>query len=76
MLLWRLTFQVIRNVAGDLVEKVELFDEFVHPKTGRKSQAYRVNYRHMDRNLTNEEVDEIQLAVRAELVAKLGVQLR
>lgn len=41
--------QVIRDVAGDLVENVELFDQFVHPKTGRTSHAYRINYRHMGR---------------------------
>lgn len=40
---------MIRDVAGDLVENVELFDTFVHPKTGRTSQAYRINYRHMGR---------------------------
>jgi len=41
--------QIIRSIAGDLVEKVELFDTFVHPKTGRTSHAYRICYRHMDR---------------------------
>jgi phenylalanyl-tRNA synthetase alpha chain len=63
-------------LAGDLVEKVELFDEFSHPKSGRRSQAFRVIYRHMDRSLTNEEVDEIQDRVREQLEKKLGVVLR
>ena len=40
---------MIRTAAGDLVEKVELFDSFTHPKTGAKSQAYRIIYRSMDR---------------------------
>lgn len=69
-------YEVIRNIAGDLVEKVELFDKFVHPKTGKESRAYRIIYRHMDRSLTNEEVDSIQLNVRDELVEKLKVSLR
>jgi phenylalanyl-tRNA synthetase alpha chain len=68
--------QLIRNEAGDIVEKVELFDQFVNKKTGRTSHAYRVNYRHMDRNLTNEEVDQLQARVRAELVKQLNVELR
>ncbi len=67
---------VIRNIAGDLVEKVELFDEFYNKKINKKSMAFRINYRHMDRSLTNEEVDEIQIKVRQELVHKLKVELR
>jgi phenylalanyl-tRNA synthetase beta subunit len=41
---------------------VELIDEFVHPKTGRGSKCFRVNYRSMERSLTNEEVDVLQVA--------------
>lgn len=68
-------YEVIRDVAGDLIEAAEKFDEFTHPKTGRQSQAYRITYRDMNRNLTNEEVDELQWKVRAALV-DLGVELR
>jgi phenylalanyl-tRNA synthetase alpha chain len=63
-------------VAGDLVEKVELFDEFMNKKTGKQSQAYRIIYRHMDRSLTNKEIDDIQWKVRDELVKQLRVELR
>ncbi len=69
-------YEVIRDVAGDLVEEVQLFDEFTNKKTGRTSHAYRINYRHMDRSLTNAEVDEIQFKLRHELVTRLGVELR
>ena len=48
----------MRAVSGDLAETVELIDEFVHPKTQRKSLCFRINYRHMDRSLTNEEIDK------------------
>ena len=34
-------FEMARGIAGDLVEKIDLIDEFTHPKTGRTSKAYR-----------------------------------
>lgn len=52
--------EIVRGVAGDLVENVQLIDEFTHPGTGRKSQCYRINYQAMDRSLTNNEVNDLQ----------------
>eukprot|EP00808_Paulinella_micropora_P001873 g80924.t1 len=68
-------FQLIRDQAGDWVEKVELIDEFTHPKTKRLSKCFRVHYRSMDRNLTNAEVDEVNFKVRDTLHAQ-GLELR
>ena len=50
-------FELVRSVSGDIAESCQIIDEFTHPKTGRKSYCFRVNYRHMDRSLLNEEVD-------------------
>lgn len=69
-------FEVVRDVAGDLVERVELIDEFTHPKSKRLSNCFRISYRSMDRNLTNEEIDALQEQVRNDVVAQLGVELR
>ena len=53
-----------------------LTDAFTHPKTGRTSHCYRVNYRATDRSLSNKEVDEMQFRIRDLLAERLGVELR
>ncbi|KFG82911.1 phenylalanyl-tRNA synthetase [Metarhizium anisopliae] len=68
--------EIVRNVAGDVVEDVRLIDEFVHPKTGRKSMAYRIVYRSLERTLINEEANSFHESVREALVRELGVELR
>ncbi|KAL7437182.1 hypothetical protein ACHAXM_005482, partial [Skeletonema potamos] len=68
-------FDIVRSTAGDLVERIELIDSFTHPKTGRSSRCYRISYRSMDRNLTNEEIDGLQFKVRDE-TSTLGCELR
>ncbi|KAF2200513.1 mitochondrial phenylalanyl-tRNA synthetase [Delitschia confertaspora ATCC 74209] len=68
--------EIAREVCGDLVEDVRLVDEFVHPKTGRKSLCYRTNYRSLERTLTNEETNGLHERFRQQLVAKLKVELR
>ena len=68
--------EVVRGVAGDLAESVTLVDQFVHPKTNRESNCFRIAYRSMARSLTDEEINEIQSTVRDTLVEKLEVELR
>jgi phenylalanyl-tRNA synthetase alpha chain len=67
---------LVREIAGDLAEQVQLLDRFQRPSDGRTSLCYRVTYRSMDRSLTNEEIDALQARVRQEVVEKLGVELR
>ncbi|KAG9226307.1 hypothetical protein CCMSSC00406_0003186 [Pleurotus cornucopiae] len=67
---------LIRDVTGDLVEDVKTVDRFVHPKTNRTSLCYRINYRSMDRSLSNEEVNEIQSLVVSRLKDAFGVEIR
>jgi phenylalanyl-tRNA synthetase alpha chain len=68
--------ELVRDAAGSLVEEVKLIDEFTNSKTGRTSHCYRFVYRSMDRSLTDEEVNELQTAVRRRLETELRVTLR
>ncbi|KAF2668578.1 phenylalanyl-tRNA synthetase [Microthyrium microscopicum] len=68
--------ELVRDVCGDLVEDVRLTDEFAHPKSGRRSMCYRINYRSLERTLTNEETNGMHERVRQALVEKMGVELR
>jgi phenylalanyl-tRNA synthetase alpha chain len=38
--------------------------------------CYRINYRALDRTLTNKEMNELHSRFRTQLVQKLGVELR
>lgn len=68
--------EIVRDIASDLAEDVRLIDEFINPKTGRKSLCYRINYRSLERTLTNKEVNSLHEGVRDRLVQDFGVQLR
>lgn len=53
-------FDLVRDVLGDLAEEVALIDEYENDTkfgTDKKSYAYRVTYRSLDRTLTDEEVN-------------------
>ncbi|EAU88535.1 phenylalanyl-tRNA synthetase [Coprinopsis cinerea okayama7 len=67
---------LVRDMAGDLVEDVKKIDEFVHPKTNRTSLCYRVNYRSMDRSLSNQEINAIQAKVTSQLKDQFEVEIR
>ncbi|KAG9233909.1 hypothetical protein BJ875DRAFT_377663 [Amylocarpus encephaloides] len=68
--------EIVRNIGGDNVEDVQLTDEFTHPVSGRRSLCYRINYRSLERTLTNEEANRFHERVRGELVKKMAVELR
>lgn len=69
--------KAIRAGAGKLLEKVELFDVYKGPSVapGKKSVAYSMTLRALDRTLTVEECDKVVAKVLKEL-EKLGAKLR
>ena len=68
--------EIVRDIGGDVVEDVTKVDEYTHPKSGRKSLCYRINYRSLERTLTNEEANGYHEEVRKALIEKMGVELR
>jgi phenylalanyl-tRNA synthetase alpha chain len=72
-------FDLVRDIAGDLVEQVELIDQYENDtKFGadKKSYAYRVTYRSNDRTLTNEEVDVMHHALEKKTAEEFGATVR
>lgn len=69
-------YEVVRSVSGDVVEEMNLIDEFTHPKTNRVSLCYRITYRAMDRTLRDAEINEIQDELRVAVERELLVTLR
>lgn len=69
-------YDLVRNLGGDIVEQVTLIDEFKHPKNGKVSHCYRITYRHMERTLLQEEVNEIHKQIEKFVSEKLGVTIR
>jgi len=68
-------FEIARGVAGDLVEKIDMTDEFTNPKTEKTRKCFRVTYRSMDRSLTDDEVNAMQDELR-DVSANLGCEVR
>ncbi|THH31149.1 hypothetical protein EUX98_g3051 [Antrodiella citrinella] len=67
---------LVRDAAGDFVEDVKLVDAFTHPKTNRSSQCFRINYRSMDRSLSNDEANALHAQVVSRLKSNYGVEIR
>lgn len=59
-------FDAIRTVGGDLIEEVELLDKYENKEKfgeGKTSYTFRITYRHLDRTLTNQEVNELHAKI-------------
>lgn len=69
-------YDLVRSVGGTLVEQVNLVDSFTHPKKGLTSHCYRIVYRHMERMLTQEEVNVVHKRIEQEAASSLGVAVR
>lgn len=72
-------FEVVRDVAGDLIEEFKLIDTFESAKKfgeGKVSYTFRIVYRSLERTLTNEEVNVLHDKIRAKTEAEFKATLR
>lgn len=70
--------QAIENAGGELLERLELFDEYrgENVPAGQRSLAFNLVYRAQERTLTDEEVEPFLEQVRKALVKQFNVTLR
>ena len=72
-------FDLIRDIGGDLVEEVQLLDNYENAKkfgADKMSYTYRITYRSTDRTLTTEEIDPIQKKVYDQTAQVFHADLR
>jgi phenylalanyl-tRNA synthetase beta chain len=69
---------VLRRAGGPLLERIEVESDYRGPELppGTRSTAFRLTFRAPDRTLRDEEVDQAERRILAELAAGLGVQRR
>lgn len=70
--------RVLRTAGGDLLERLELFDEYRGEKVapGFRSVAWRLTFRHPERTLRDKEVEGRRAMLLKTLEAELGIRPR
>lgn len=70
--------RIIRDAAGDLLESLEVFDEFRGQGVpeGSRSLAWRLTFRHPERTLRDREIQSRTAKILKDLEAALGIHQR
>lgn len=70
--------RVVRGAAGDLLEKLELFDQYTGSgiDTGHRSLAWRLTFRHPERTLRDKEIEGRRGKILGALEQELHVRQR
>jgi phenylalanyl-tRNA synthetase alpha chain len=72
-------FDLVRDIAGDLVEEISLIDEYENDEKfggDKKSYTYRIIYRSIDRTLESNEVDALHKKLEQETREQFNAEIR
>jgi phenylalanyl-tRNA synthetase alpha chain len=72
-------FDLVREVGGEMVEQVELLDKYENvEKFGAEkiSYTFRITYRHLERTLTNDEVNAVHAQLEERTEKEFGAEIR
>lgn len=69
-------YALVRDIGGNIIEQVYIIDDYFHPKKKRRSHCYRIVYRHLEKTLSQKEVNDIHLQIEAAVVKQLGGEIR
>lgn len=69
-------YDLVRSVGGDLVEQVELIDDFFSQNMNRRSHCYRITYRSHEKTLTQTEANNIHKEIEKVAIDELKVKIR
>lgn len=70
--------KIVRGMGLDLIESIDIFDSYEGPPIpkGKKSVAYAIIYRHRERTLTDEEVEDIHNRVKQRILENVKGEIR
>ena len=72
-------FDLVRDIVGDLAEEMALVDTYENEQKfgkGKKSYAYRITYRALDRTLTDAEVNAMHKKLEERTKEVFGATIR
>lgn len=72
-------FDLVRDIVGDLAEEMALVDTYENAAkfgAGKKSYAYRITYRSLDRTLTDAEVNALHKKLEGRTKEVFGATIR
>lgn len=72
-------FDLVREVGGEMVEQVELLDKYENAEkfgADKISYTFRITYRHLERTLTNDEVNAVHAKLEERTEKEFGAEVR